>query len=489
MNAVPVRMTFGDAAYASRDELAAHDLLTDAPDALTLGVALDSGKANRRMPVGYAGERHMLVFGPNGSGKSTRFAATALLKSGAGRSWIVIDPKGELAAITAPWRRRIGPVHIVNPFGTLADRPGYGDLTSGRFNPLAHLDIAAASFNADAALLAEALVTMEGTQPFFPRSARNLIAALVMWETARAAREQRVPLLSRVRDMVTDPVNLPNVLEDIVFFRHRGMTNKAGPLLQQSRSIRDVISEAAAQTEFLDDSEIAADLTGPRFDFSAMKERPTTVYLILPAEMMERHTKWFRLVLSAALRGLMTERRKLPVTVLLDEYFLIANGGLQIIENCMAYVRGYGIQLIPMLQDLNQLQDLYPKRWQTFLSNAGVVLHMSAPADLTTSEWMSRRAGETTDFSQSVNDSSGLGLAPDQAGDLRASFNRGGGVSYTQTRVPFLPAHKLFDTPHGRVHGWKEGLANTILTDAPRYDDPALRLGDRARTNPYHVRR
>jgi type IV secretory pathway TraG/TraD family ATPase VirD4 len=52
----------------------------------------------------------------------------------------------------------------------------------------------------------------------------------------------------------------------------------------------------------------------------------------------------------------------------LEEYFLIASGGLKIIENCMAYVRGFGIQLMPVLQDLNQLQDLYPKRWQTFMS-------------------------------------------------------------------------------------------------------------------------
>jgi type IV secretory pathway TraG/TraD family ATPase VirD4 len=203
--------------------------------------------------------------------------------------------------------------------------------------------------------------------------------------------------------------------------------------------------------------------------------------------MMERHTKWLRLVLSAALRALMKPRRsgQLPVSFLLEEYFLIANGGLKIIESCMAYVRGFGIQLIPILQDLNQLQDLYPKRWQTFMSNAGVIAAFG-PNDLTTAEWMSKRAGDTTDYVQSLSDNSGLSFAPDQAGDFRASFNQGGGTSYGQARVPFLPVHHLLNSPEGRLYVWKHGLANTVLTEAPLYVDSPLGLSRRARGNPYY---
>ncbi|HWA89791.1 MAG TPA: type IV secretory system conjugative DNA transfer family protein [Rhizomicrobium sp.] len=470
-------MPFGDACFASREELDAHGLLTDSPATLPLGQVADEGEP---LDAGYDGERHMLVFGPNGSGKSTRFAATALLRSDASRSWVVVDPKGELAAITAPYRRTVGAVHIVNPFGTLANRTGYDDLRSGKFNPLAGLDPESPSFNADAALIAEALITMEGTQPFFPRSARNLVAALTMWEATQAMREGRAPLLGNVRDMLTNPAGLPETLGKIALSGNRGMANKAGPLMQEARSIRDVISEAATQTEFLDDVEMVGDMSGTGPDFAAMKDKPATVYLILPAGMMERHTKWFRLVLSAALRALMVPKEpgQLPVTFLLDEYFLIANGGLTIIENCMAYVRGFGIQLIPMLQDLNQLQDLYPKRWQTFLSNAGIVMHIGPPADLTTAEWMSRRAGDTTTYAQSISDNTGIGF-----GGGKASFNQGGGMSKSQTRVPFLPVHELFDTDPHHAFSWKAGLANTVRTCLPLSADTCL--GERSRKNPY----
>jgi type IV secretion system protein VirD4 len=310
-----------------------------------------------------------------------------------------------------------------------------------------------------------------------------------MLEVVEAKAEGRAPSLGRARDLLTNPAGLPATLAKIAASGHRGMANKAGPLMQEAKSIRDVISEAAAQTDFLDDPEMVADLVKLGPDFARMKDKATTVYLILPADMMERHTKWFRLVLSAALRSLMRPRLKgqLPVTFLLEEYFLIANGGLKIIESCMAYVRGFGIQLVPVLQDLNQLQDLYKTRWQTFLSNAGIVAHVGPPGDLTTSEWMSKRAGDTTEFTQSMNDHTGQGFSPDQEGDIRASFNRGGGVSYSQAKVPFLPVHELLNTPQGRLFLWKHGLANTVQTHAPLYVDSPLGLKGRARANPYYA--
>lgn len=485
-------MPFGHAAYASRVECEAHGLLTADKGALPFGQLMERGEASNRPrdAVGYGGERHALVFGPNGSGKSMRVLAPLLLHSDSSRSFIVIDPKGELAAITAPWRRKCGDVFIINPFGTLAHLKGYEDLKSTGFNPLASLDPSAESFNADASLWADALVTMEGTQPFFPRMARNLVAALVMFEVVEAKAEKREPSLGRVRDLLTQPAGLPATLAKIAASGHRGMANKAGPLMQEAKSIRDVIGEAAAQTEFLDDPEMTADLTKRGPEFRTLKDKATTVYLILPADMMERHTKWFRLVLSAALRSLMTPRLKgqLPVTFLLEEYFLIASGGLKIIESCMAYVRGFGIQLVPVLQDLNQLQDLYPKRWQTFLSNAGVVVHVGPPGDLTTSEWISKRGGDTTDFTENRSDNSSQSFSHDANGALRGSLSQSGGISYSQTRVPFLPVHHLLNTPEGRLFLWKQGLANTVQTLAPLYVESPLGLAAKARANPYFNR-
>ena len=75
-------------------------------------------------------------FGPNGKGKSTGIVIPHLLQS-SGSSIVVVDPKGELAAVTAEYRRTLGRVVILNPFALLANRRGYEDLKGCGFNPLA----------------------------------------------------------------------------------------------------------------------------------------------------------------------------------------------------------------------------------------------------------------------------------------------------------------------------------------------------------------
>ena len=46
------------------------------------------------------------------------------------RSIVCIDLKGELAAVTAPYRRTVSDVVIINPFNLHAKTPGYEDLRS-----------------------------------------------------------------------------------------------------------------------------------------------------------------------------------------------------------------------------------------------------------------------------------------------------------------------------------------------------------------------
>src|ERR1700729_2096853 len=83
-----------------------------------LGFQWDMQRGRYGARVMFEGKRapHLLVIGPNGSGKGTRLLIPALLQM-SGRSMVVIDPKGELAAVTAAWRRTVGDVVVLNPFG------------------------------------------------------------------------------------------------------------------------------------------------------------------------------------------------------------------------------------------------------------------------------------------------------------------------------------------------------------------------------------
>ena len=148
--------------------------MADDEEGIALGRHYDEATQRAGSKIVYAGERHLLLFGPNGTGKGTRFLIPNLL-SIKDRSIIVIDPKGELAAVTADYRRTVGDVVMLNPFNVLG-------LGSAGFNPLAALDPASANFYDDAAALGEALISIEGNDPHWSQSAQGLLVALLMWE-------------------------------------------------------------------------------------------------------------------------------------------------------------------------------------------------------------------------------------------------------------------------------------------------------------------
>src|SRR5271154_5080123 len=136
-------------------------------EGISLGRHYDDQTKRVGEKVVYEGERHLLLFGPNGTGKGTRFLIPNLL-SIKDRSIIVIDPKGELAAVTADYRRTVGEVVMLNPFNVLG-------LGSAGFNPLATLDPKSANFYDDSAALGEALIKTSHKNPHWGESAPGLL--------------------------------------------------------------------------------------------------------------------------------------------------------------------------------------------------------------------------------------------------------------------------------------------------------------------------
>ena len=72
-------------------------------------------------PISYNGNAATLIIGPPGSSKSVGVIVPMLLDDAGLRSFVVIDPKGEAAAITSRYRRTVSDVQIINPYGLLVD--------------------------------------------------------------------------------------------------------------------------------------------------------------------------------------------------------------------------------------------------------------------------------------------------------------------------------------------------------------------------------
>lgn len=445
-----------------------------------LGHYLDRTKSARGKELTYDGDRHLLLFGPTSSGKGTRLLVSNLLGL-KNRSLVVIDPKGELTAITAAYRSTLGDVVVLNPFDIL----GIG---SAGFNPLASLDPGAPTFIDDATGIAEALIRIEEKDPHWSESAQGLLTALIMWEVKIARRHDRAPTLDNVRYLLTQPNEYETNEDGTRGDQTAGLKvtaakmcaaggyeieSLAGRFLRENKEIFSIQSTADRQTAWMLSPLMRANMARNDVDFARLKEKPTTVYLILPAERMRAHSVWLRLVIVSALRVLY-RAGGLRTLFMLDEFAQL--GHLAPIEDAFGLVRGYGVQIWPVLQDLNQLKALYKERWETFVANAGVV-QAFAPNDLTTAEWMSRRSGDTTVVAAGYN----MGDAQTSAG--QGTFNTG--LSYGQAKRPLFLPHELMDFPAGSGLLWPSGTSKSIPFTAPPYWD-LRELKSRAQPNPYY---
>jgi type IV secretion system protein VirD4 len=239
---------------------------------------------------------------------------------------------------------------------------------------------------------------------------------------------------------------------------------------RDTNELASIRSTGDTQTRWLLSKPMRDDLKKPGVDFRKLKDKPTTVYVILPAERMRTHSTWLRLVVVSALRALYRPGG-LRTLFLIDE--MPALGHLGPLEDAFGLVRGYNVQIAGICQDLAQLKALYNERWESFLANAGVVQGF-APNDLTTADWMSRRAGQTTLIASNTSEN----VTP-------ATGQRNEGTSWNQiSRALYLP-HQLMGFPEGTGLFWLAGMANGVRFFAPPYWK-IEQCAKRAARNPYY---
>jgi type IV secretion system protein VirD4 len=391
---------------ATESDLRQAGLMPRHPDAIYLGRFL--GDKHERESVGYPGGAHLVTIGPAGSGKGTGLIVPNL--STLRRSILIIDPKGEAAAITARKRAQFGPVIIINPFDVFANELPY--LKSNGFNPLAALDPEQDDFTDDCTGIGQALIGKQGrgNGAIFSGSAQDLITALVMHE--KFERRERASL-ANVRTMLTEPFTatgesgpdgLLKTIIEMTTSKCASLRSKTSRFLRDRNSSRDFISIAINETRFLDSPQIQRDLAGAGVDWDRLKREVTTVYVILPADRLDTHANYLRLVVSSALQTLLRSPPSTmlpPVLFMLDEFAQL--GSLSPIENAMGIADGLGVQLWPFLQDVSQLKALYQDRWQTFLGNAAALTAFGA-RDIFTAQYLSARAGNKAVIVETENE-------------------------------------------------------------------------------------
>lgn len=433
-------------------------------------------------PIGYFGENHLFTVGKPGIGKGARQIIPTLLLYY--RSMVVIDPKGQNAAVTAHRRGQLSDrVFILNPYNVLPDylnEQGENVHNLAGYNPLDRIDPESGNFVAAARSLAQALIIHQGGETHWADSARELVAALVMHVCLTCERDRRN--LGEVRALLSQPVEPPDeegnlrgflgTIDAMTKSACLPLAQKAGQFKEGTNEIKSIISTARTQLAFLDDPNVCACLSRSDFRFWLLKRATVTVFLVLPFAQLEAQGRWLRLLITSAIEELTEDPHPDDDRVLfiLDEFAQL--GRLAAIERALALVRGYGVQLWPFVQDLPQLKSIYPDRWESFLATAGV-LQFFTPSDATTAGYISERAGRTLIMRKSSSTTEG-------------STSKSSSQGYSEQWEPLLTPWTLHGFRNDAQLMFFEGLSPVVINETfPYYDLDFYK--DWARPDPFHL--
>ena len=371
--------------------------------------------------LGYMDDKPMVTVASARSGKSSTVIIPTLLTYPG--SALVLDPKGELAAGTAEFRKEgLGQdVFVLDPFHCSGH-------SSASFNALAELDAASPHLVDDVDKITQSLILREGGNTdadHWTESAQFLLRGLILYALRLPKKEQH---LGTVRELLTltypplksaaeqaarmaargpdGTVSEAEIAQRIVFKSMADAGNQffgalaaAGQsfLRKYERERSSIMSTAETQTRFLDSPLLREVSQKSDVALSALRHKQITIYLCMSAGEMQSHFRWLRLIVRQALTALEREglypRGKLPILFVLEE--LACLGHMPILEQAAAYFPGFGVKLWAILQDLAQLKRHYAMSWMTMLGNAGLV-QFFATTDEVTNGYISARLGMTS---------------------------------------------------------------------------------------------
>lgn len=363
-------------------------------------VRIIPGKAPAGIPP-LAG--HAAIFGGTGSGKSYSYVMNNIICAVTeGQSFIVTDPKAELAETTVNWLISRG--YKIKVFNL--SNPAH----SHRWNPLRECKGDAEITEMASCFIRNA--TTKDDNGYFVSKEIQLLEALSGLLLGAFPPEQQ-----HLRSVV----NLASWNQDELDNRFKaafyaGQINAA--IYEKWRGCASVnlehaVSGLTAKLKVLSAESIAGLLSSEEIDLTGIGKQKTALFCILPVGGESRVLKpvlaTFYLFLFKRLYDLAeSAKRKLPVPVrfLLDEFANI--GQIPGFSEIISTARSLGIQIQFILQGRSQLDEVYGKEEaKTILANCPILLLLgAAPGDIETAEMFSKILGKAavrgTDESEDI---------------------------------------------------------------------------------------
>lgn len=361
------------------------------------------------------GPEHIAAIAPTRSGKGVGLVVPTLL------SWphslVVNDMKGELWNLTAAWRRQaVGPVLRFDPSA---------DEGSVAFNPLEEIRLGTTYEVGDVMNLVTILVDPhgKGLVDHWAKTAHAFLTGVVLHvlyktkatgkqgslpDIATALSDPHRPIEGLYREMVHNKWGKDGSMHETIAQAARDMQNRP----PEERG--SVLSTAMSFLSLYRDPLIAKNVA--RSDFRIMDlmnlDKPVTLYLIVRAEDKDRMKPLIRLMINQLVRVLLRPSlakdgraaaipHKHRLLLMLDEF--PSYGKLEVFEEALAVIAGYGIKAYLIMQDVSQLWGAYGKD-ESILSNCHIRVAY-APNKVETAKWLSENLGTTTIVKEDITTS------------------------------------------------------------------------------------
>ena len=343
------------------------------------------------LPVDKRGNVNVLVVGGSGSGKSASYSipnACQLLGS-----YVFTDPKGELYDKTAGYLKANGydikVLNLVKP------------QNSDGYNPLMHI-----SSEIDVDVIANTIVKGQkndtsGSDPFWDDSAEMLLKALIYYLMATRPEEEQN--LASCAELVraansNGGSNLLSELMSKLPYDHPARMNYKSIEIAPEKTYSSILSTLQSKLGKFDSKEIAELTSTDTINFEEIGNKKTAVYVI----SSDTHTAYdFLLTIFFAqmIQQLYNYaddnggQLKIPTYFILDEFANI--GRVPDFDKKISTSRSRKISFSVILQNLDQLEAIYEKSYETIIGNCDTHVFLGSNSYKTV-EYFSKALGEKT---------------------------------------------------------------------------------------------
>ena len=307
-------------------------------------------------------------------------------------SYVFTDPKGELYDKTAGYLKKNGyeikVLNLVNP------------VNSDGYNPLMHV-----SSELDVDVIANTKIkgqkTESGSDPYWDDMAEMLLKSLIYYLIAtRPEEEQNLASCSElVRAANTNGgSNLLTELMNQLPYDHPARTNYKNIEIAPEKTYGSILSSLQSKLGKFDSKDIAEVTSTDTINFQEIGTKKTAVYVI----SSDTHTAYdflLTIFFSQMIQQLYNfadengGRLKVPVFFICDEFANI--GKIPDFDKKISTSRSRGISFSVILQNLDQLEAVYEKSYETIMGNCDTHVFLGSNS-FKTVEYFSKALGEKT---------------------------------------------------------------------------------------------